>query len=129
MGLKVATFTKTNQFGGTENIYLTWKKILDADIAVGGLIGFGVYENANESARNNHKDIYRMPITQSDILGMFAQTGNVAIVISDVSWNLALTTPFIPDFVLNEEFNRYEMVLKSLTDLNATVTDIGNPFE
>lgn len=129
MGLKTATFSKTNQFGATENVYLTWKKIVEADIAIGGRIGFGAFENAAESSRNNYKAVYEMPVSQSEILGMFAQTGNVAIVISDVSWGLAQTTKFIPDYVLNEETNRYEMVMKSLNDLNAVITDIGNPFE
>jgi hypothetical protein len=128
MGLKIAEFTLTNRFGGTENIYLTWKKIMDADFDNGGSVAFAAYENEDEAGRRNPKDLYKMPVTQQQILGMFAQSGTVALVISDVCWTLANSVKFIPDFTLNVETGNYEESLKSLDDLNATITDIGNPF-
>lgn len=128
MGLKVAEFTLTNRYGGTDNVYLTWKKIMDADCDNGGEVAFAAYENATESDRRNQKDLYKMPVTHQQILGMFAQSGVVALVISDVCWQLAATVKFIPDFVLNVETGKYEAEMKSLTDLNADITDIGNPF-
>lgn len=129
MGLKIAEFTLTNRYGGTENIYLTWKKIMDADFDNGGSVAFAAYENADEAGRRNQKDLYKMPVTHQQILGMFAQSGTVALVISDVCWALADSVKFIPDFTLNVETGSYEESLKSLDDLNATITDIGNPFE
>lgn len=129
MGLKIAEFTLTNRYGGTENIYLTWKKIMDADFDKGGEVAFAAYENATEAGRRNQKDLYKMPVTHQQILGMFAQSGTVALVISDVCWALADSTKFIPDFTLNVETGSYEESLKSLDDLNATISDIGNPFE
>jgi hypothetical protein len=129
MGLKIAEFTLTNRYGGTENIYLTWKKIMDADFDNGGSVAFAAYENEDEAGRRNQKDLYKMPVTHQQILGMFAQSGTVALVISDVCWTLANSVKFIPDFTLNVETGSYEESLKSLDDLNATITDIGNPFE
>ncbi len=128
MGLKVAEFTLTNRFGGTDNVYLTWKKIMDADVDNGGEVAFAAYENATEAGRRNQKDLYKMPVTHQQILGMFAQTGVVALVISDLCWTLAQSIKFIPDFVLNEETGKYEPEMKSLTDLAADITDAGNPF-
>lgn len=128
MGLKIAEFQRTNRFGATENVYLTWQKILDADIDDGGKIAFSAYENQAEATRKNRKELFVLEVDHNAILAMFAQTGVVALVISDLSWQLAQTTAFIPDFVLNQETNRYDEVKKSLTDLNATITDVGNPF-
>lgn len=129
MGLKIATFTRTNRFGGIDNVFLTWKKIMDVDFDAGGQVAFAAYENADESARKTQKDLFKMPVSREQILGMFATSGVVAIVISDVCWQLAQTTQFIPDFTLNKETGIYMESLKSLDDFGAIITDIGNPFE
>ena len=126
MGLKIATLRFTNRFGGTENALLTWS---GADINYGkaGSVRFGVYENADEWARGNQKDTFVLPISEAEVLAMFQRTGNVALEISEASWALAETTPFIQSRVIDAETGVPSMSLFSLSELNAVITDIGLP--
>lgn len=126
MGLKIATLQFTNRFGGTENALLTWS---GADINYGnaGSVRFGVYENADEWARGNRKDTFVLPISEAEVLAMFQRTGNVALEISEASWTLAETTPFIQSRVIDAETGVPSMSLFSLSELNAQITDIGFP--
>ena len=126
MGLKIATLQFVNRFGGTENALLTWS---GADINYGkaGSVRFGVFENADEWARGNQKDTFVLPITEAEVLAMFQRTGNVALEISEASWDLAATTPFIRSRVIDQESGEPVINLFSLTDLDAVIIDIGIP--
>lgn len=126
MGLKIATLQFTNRFGGVENALLIWA---GADINYGraGSVRFAVFENADEWARGNQKATFVLPITEAEVLAMFQRIGNVALEISDASWDLAATTKFIPSRVINDETGEPETKQFSLTDLRAEITDIGLP--
>lgn len=126
MGLKIAQFEFTNQYGGREQAVLAWK---GAEINYGfdGWIRFAVFENENERQRNNPKGILLMPITSADVFAMFQRIGNVALEISDASWDLALTTSFIPNRVENKETGEVTMELFSLHAIEAQLIDVGIP--
>jgi len=122
MGLKIATFTYTDQAGATQNALMTWKGA-DIDLHQNGSVRFAVFENAEEQARANIKTQFTMPITPTDVMTMFNKIGNVALEISDVSWEQAKATKFIPSRVMVDEVPT--MTLHSLEDLKAEIIDIG----
>lgn len=126
MGLKIATFEFVNQYGGREQALLAWK---GAEINYGfdGWIRFAVFENEAERQRNNPKSVLAMPITAADVLAMFQRTGNVALEISDASWDPALATKFIPSRVEDPESGEVTMQAFSLADLDALIVDVGVP--
>lgn len=126
MGLKIATFQYIDQAGATQNALMTWKGA-DIDLHQSGSVRFAVYENAIEQKRRNIKDVFVMGITPTDVMTMFTKIGNVALEVSDVCWDQARVTKFIPSRVI-ETLNGIEtvsMALHSLDDLKATITDIG----
>lgn len=126
MGLKTANFQYVNQFGGTENAFLTWA---GADINYGcdGSVRFAVFENGDEAARGNQKATFVLPVSAADVLAMFRRTGNVALEISNSSWALAQTTKFIPNRVIDRETGEPRIEWCSLDDFAAEITDIGIP--
>jgi len=123
-GLQIAKFQYTDTYGATQNALMTWA---GADINYGkpGSIRFDVFENEAEWQRDNRKTMCVMPITAEDVLLMFSQNGNVALSISDVSWELAKERQFIPSRV--EDNGTFKMGNHSLTDLNAELIDVGVP--
>lgn len=126
MGLKVATFITTNQYGIQTPVYLTWGGI-DVRWNQTNYIRFNAFASETDSEINEPFEVYHLPVDQAVILNMLGTEGFVGLVISDESWSLAQTTPFIPDYsTIDQENGRRVRTLKSLTDLGATIIDIGN---
>lgn len=128
MGLKIAKFRIVDRFGRSENCLLSWS---GADINYGkaGSIRFAVFENEAEYARNNQKDTFVLPISAEEVLAMFQRVGNVALEISDASWDLAQSTKFITSRVEDSETGTITFEQFSLTDLQADIIDVGIPGE
>jgi hypothetical protein len=123
-GLQIAQFQYVDIFGATQNALMTWA---GADINYGknGSIRFDIFENEAEWQRDNRKQTFVMPITAEDVLLMFQQTGNVALEISNLSWQMAQERRFISSRI--EEDGVFKMTPHSLTELNAEIIDVGIP--
>lgn len=123
--LKIAAGQIVDQFGALQNVLLTWSGA-DINYDEPGSVRFAAYENEAESTRKNRKYLFVMPISEIDTLTMFTKDGNVAVEISEASWQLASEKKFIPSRIFDDRDNP-QMQLHSLTDLNFQIIDIPAP--
>mgnify|MGYP001481516145 CR=1 FL=1 len=125
MGLKVATFTYTNERGLPITAFLTWAGI-DIKWRETNYVRFAVYASETDSEISPPIEMLYLPVPQEEVLALLQMQGVVGLAISDRSWELAATTPFVPDFsTIDQDEGKRVRTLRSLTDLEAEIIDIG----
>jgi len=131
--LRAYTFDYNDEFGGKQKCYLTLRSI----VAEWDNSSLNVVFNCYESAVTRQKKIsprksFIMDLRGADFLTNVtkpideSEIGTPrAVVLSNWAWDIALTFPFIDDFVFDDATQQMKSVKKSLTDLHAVRVDVS----
>lgn len=131
-GLRAYTFEYNDEFGGKQKSYTSLRGFdINWDAATANLL-FNSFES--ELARERKlepRKIFILTLKQSDFYSNVSvpitpeEVGSPrAIVFSDMLWEIAENTDFIPDYVWNEQQQKLIPVMKSLNDLGAVRIDV-----
>lgn len=123
---KIAMFSYVDNKGRVNNFFLTYGGINEQWRSDSNFIIFDAYASPDEYARGRNSIItsFNMEVTHEEVLSIFSKVGNVGDEISLTVWELAVKTPFIPDWSTINEDNQRVMFLKSLSDLKAQIIEI-----
>ena len=129
--LKSYSFTRINEFGASENCYVTFRAMsFDWEKPV-FYAEFRNFESREEAGRNTlPRPSFNLKLEGTDLLLQLTQqipAEDILLpfleIFSNKIWDVALAVPFVPDYSTVEEGKRVR-VLKSLSDLNATLTEV-----